>query len=342
MSVVVLGDTQAVAAAAYVSAQSGRRVDLVRSDAPAIQRVELSGQLRDAQVVPHLDLPDGPIEAVIVVTRSRSLYELLKPLALRLAGLPLLLAPGGFAGALRVDAWFKSWGLPAPLVGEVTGFPVGGEAHVDHFAIRSVKHLLPVAGLDADTTAEVHRVFVALLPELVSSEMTTTSLSNTNHMIHPGVVVANAARVDNGEPFTFYRSGISPAVGRLLERVDRERMGLVESLGGRSRSVRDWMVDFYAPEGMAGKDIIECLGTFVPFADVAGPTHLDYRYLVDDVPHGLAQWAGLARSMDLPVPYMDALLLVLGAMAPDLDLGGDQQAAHLFRQFLTTHQGVPA
>lgn len=342
MSVVVLGDAQAVATAAYVSAQSGRRVDLVRADAPAIERVELSGRFRSAQVVPCLDLPEGPIEAVVVVARSCSLYEVLRPWAVRLAGLPLLLAPGGFAGALRVDAWFRSWGLPAPLVGEATGFPAGGEAREDHFAIRSVKHLLPVAGLDADATADLHHVFVALLPELVPSQLTTTSLSNTNHMIHPGVVLANAARVDNGEPFTFYRSGISPAVGRLLERVDTERMGLVEILGGRRRSVRDWMLDFYAPEGMAGEDIIECLGTFGPFADVTGPTHLDYRYLVDDVPHGLAQWAGLARSMDVPVPHMDGLLAVLGAMAPGLDLGADQQAAHLFRQFLTTHQGVPA
>ncbi|WP_109472016.1 NAD/NADP octopine/nopaline dehydrogenase family protein [Ornithinimicrobium cavernae] len=342
MSVVVLGDTQAVAVAGYVAGMSGRRVHLVRPDAPPFREVEVGPEVHAVEVVGAAQVPPGPIEALVVVAESRVLADLLQPLAPRLTGTRILLAPGGFGGVLRVRAWFQEWGLPEPQVAEATGFPVSGRVVGERLSVHSIKRTLPVAGVDETATAALHDYFVALLPELVPSDLTTTSLSNTNHMIHPGVVLANLSRVDNGEAFTLYRSGVSPAVGRLLTAVDQERVELVDRLGGRAAGVRDWMQDFYAAGGMSGEDIGECLLSYDAFGLVPAPVRLDYRYLVDDVPFGLAQWARLADSVGVDVPHMRSLLTLLRAIAPELDLGADEQAAHLFTQFLASHQGVPA
>lgn len=341
MSVAVIGDTQAVPVAAYVAAVSRRRVHLLREDALRVQEVELGGDVLAVDVVSATDLPPD-LEAVVVVAESRGLYELLRPLAFRLAGVPVLLAPGGFAGVLRVRAWFEAWGLQAPDVAEATGFPVGGQV-VGHCLVpRLIKHNLPMAAVDEASTDRLKGVFAGLLPQLVASDPITTSMSNTNHMIHPGVVLLNASRVDNGEPFTFYRSGLSPAVRHLLEAVDGERVRLMERLGVEPRSARDWLVDFYEPEGMAGGDIVQCLQSFVPFAGVLAPNTLRYRYLLDDVPFGAAQWSALAEHLDVDVPHLDALLTSLRSLAPHLDLDPDAQTAHLFRQHLAITQGVPS
>lgn len=342
MTVAVLGDVQAGPVAAYAAAVSGRPVHLLRPEASPVTEVEAGGVSRPVEVIRTDSLPGEPLDAVIVVAQSRHLRELLQPLASRLGGVPLLLAPGGFAGALRVSAWFQEWGLEAPMVAEATGFPVSGTTDGHLLRTRILKRAMPMASVDADATAYLHKVFVRLLPELTPSDLVTTSLSNTNHMIHPGVVLLNAARIDNAEAFIFYREGISPAVGRLLETVDAERVELARLLGAQPLGVRDWMIRFYGQEGMSGAGIAECLQGFASFAQGLGPTSLDYRYLVDDIPFGLGQWAGLAADVGLATPSMNALLTTLTACAPDLNLGADPEAAMLFRQFHTTTQGVPA
>lgn len=339
MSVAVVGDTQAVAVAAYVAAVSQRRVHLVREDAIKVRQVELGVELCAVDVVTSTELP-AQLDALIVVAESRGLRELVRPMATRLSGVPVLLAPGGFAGVLRARAWFKEWGLQAPDLAEATGFPVGADVVGQRLVLRGIKHNLPVAAVDQESTRRVHRVFADLLPHLIASDLITTSLSNTNHMIHPGVVLANASRVDNGEPFRLYRGGLSQVVRHLLEAVDGERLQLMDRLGVAPRTLRDWMVGFYESEGMAGQDIVQCLQTFPPFADVPGPSTLNHRYLLDDVPFGVAQWSALARHLDVEVPHTDALLSSLRTLAPHLDLAPDAEAAHLLLDHLAITQGV--
>lgn len=338
MTILVLGEQQATNVAGYVAALSGRRVHLSQASPVKLSSVTMGGDTHEVDVV-H-GLPEGPITAAIVVTESRLLKQVLKPLAHRLAGVPLLLAPGGFAGALRVLEWFREWGVEAPRVAESTGFPVSGTRSGAVLHCHTVKHRLPMAAERADETAQLHEIFVQLLPELVPSDLVTTSLTNTNHAIHPPIVMLNAVRIQNGESFIFYRSGISQAAGRLIDALDAERLQLVDRLGGEATDIQQWFLRFYGPEGMAGTGVIECLKTFEPFAESAAPTTLDYRYLIDDVPHGIAQWSALAHALSIPVPQIDALLAILGTIAPDLSLEADPQGAHLFQSYLGALEGV--
>lgn len=343
MTIAVLGDVQSLFTAAYCAALSGSTVHLVRPEAPQVREVVVEGEARPVEVVVTHSLPAGPLEAVVIVAESRHLRGVIEPIAARLSGVPLLLSPGGFAGVLRVRAWFAEWGMEPPLVAEATGFPVSGTVADGRMVPASLKRGMPIASIDEESTARAHEIFVRLLPGLTPADLVTTSLSNTNHMIHPGVVLVNATRIDNGETFVFYRSGISPAVAPLLESVDAERVALARRLGAEALDVREWLLRFYAEEGMAGDDVAECLRGFEPFGSSSAPDRLDYRYLVDDIPFGAAQWAALAASLGVPTPRLEALLSTIQCLAPHLDLRPDPEAAQLFRQFLTpTLQGVPA
>lgn len=342
MDIVVLGERQATGVAGYIAATTGRDVVLLGPSPTEVRTVGLAGQSHPVNIVGRQDLSGLEPEAVVIVTESRALREVIEPLRHQLAGVPLLLAPGGFGGVLRVRAWFEEWGLTPPLVAEASGFPASGSLKDGMLDVRSIKRRLPMAAEDRFATERLHAVFVQLLPELVSADLATTSLSNTNHMIHPGVVLLNAVRVERGEPFSFYRGGLSPAVGRLIDAVDAERVELANRAGAEAHGVREWLIRFYGHEGMAGEGIVECLKTFDSFENVPSPPSLDYRYLVDDVPHGVAQWSLLARELGLDVPHIDGLLATLRTIAPDLSLEPDPLTVKLFLQHLPSSQGVTA
>ena len=59
-----------------------------------------------------------------------------------------------------------------------------------------------------------------------------TSLQNGNPVIHPTITLMNVALIERTKgDFDFYHEGVTPAVGRLIEAVDRERIAIGKKLG---------------------------------------------------------------------------------------------------------------
>jgi hypothetical protein len=112
--------------------------------------------------------------------------------------------------------------------------------------------------------------------------------------------------------------------------VDEERRAVCRAVGADDRSARDWLLGFYRADGMRGDTLVSCLTSYPGFETVPGPTTLDYRYLADDVPHGVAQWAALGRRLGVPTPTIDHLLAMLAVIAPALALEADQEGLDLF------------
>ena len=326
MSLLVTGAVQALATAAYAALSSGERVlvSIPGTGTALPSHAELDGRSHRVDLAPFDPVTDQ-LTGVIVVSESRDLPRRIDELGAAIDGLPVLLAPGGFAGALRAQQL-----NPSLRVAETTGFPVSGAVDGDSVALGSVKQHLPLAAAEAEQTAPLVDVWRAYLPELWSADLRTTSLANTNHLIHPPLTLLNAVRIDRGEEFTFYRAGISAAADRLLTAIDQERRALCAAVGADSRSGHAWMVGFFGGGGMEGASLVECLATYPPFASVQGPSTLDYRYLTDDVPHGIAAWAALGRRLDVPTPHLDRLLEQISTIAPHLDLDHDAQAIDLF------------
>lgn len=334
MTLAVLGDPQAVAAAGYAAVRTSERVQLTLSadGAPSFTRVV--GAYDGAVDVVGTPSPDA--DAYLLICTSQALPALVERHRERLAGRPLLLAPGGFGGALRVRRLFERWGLPTPLVGETTGFPVMGGPDGDAIGINSLKRGLPVAGCDDAATRALMQTFGPFFDAFTGSDLATTSLSNTNHMIHPAITVANAARIARGDAFTFYREGLAPELNGLIEAVDAERLAAVRALGGEELSVTGWMLRFYGdgPQAMRGDRIIDCLGTYAPFETTSAPTTLDHRYLTDDVPHGAAAHLAVAEALGLDAPATRGIVTTAGLL-----LGRDLSAdAEVVRDFLAVAQ----
>ena len=92
---------------------------------------------------------------------------------------------------------------------------------------------LMFAALPARDTDALHWLVQPLYPEIVAaSNVLETGLSNMNAVFHPPGMLMNAGWIEHTEGgFLFYREGITPAVGRVMEVLDDERLAVARRLG---------------------------------------------------------------------------------------------------------------
>ena len=90
-----------------------------------------------------------------------------------------------------------------------------------------------LAALPAKNTARVLDAIRDVYPHMAAAKnVLQTSLQNGNPVIHPAVTLLNAALIERtAGDFLFYEDGVTPAVGRLIEAVDLERISIGRALG---------------------------------------------------------------------------------------------------------------
>lgn len=221
----------------------------------------------------------------------------------------ILLTPGGVGGALAFRTALQDNGSGLPIIAELPGFPYLATLDNGILTIDVLKQGIAIGVLPSSETEAVRSRFAEAIPGLLpASSVLETGLKNTNVMIHPAVTLLNAARVEHGEIFHFYREGIGPSAGRLIDAMDRERRQLARALGVDDAPIEALMTRYYADDGMIGDSIYEQLATFEPFAATAGPAGFDHRYVRDDIPFGIAPMASIGRQIGVPMPLTAALV----------------------------------
>src|SRR6185437_9337480 len=120
------------------------------------------------------------------------------------------------------------------------------------------------------------------------------------------VTLLNTGLIErSGSAFLFYEEGVTEAVGRAIEAVDRERIAIGEALGVPVRSDPDLgVVQGYMHEANYSTGYSTAPG----FLGIGAQSQLDNRYLTEDVGYSLVFLADLARRVDVPTPTMDALI----------------------------------
>lgn len=260
-------------------------------------------------------------EVVMVAAPAVAHEPFAEALAPRLGGSELLfLNPGHTGGALHFAHALARAGLaePPPIAESVTLTYIcrlKGDARVEVY--RRTANLLAAAFPGKLTAAAVARLS-ALYPALVPArDALETGLSNINAILHPAGMVANAGWIEaTGGDFFFYREGIGPAVARLIEAVDRERLRLVGALGLEPRS----FVEIFHAAGLtsdsarASGSVHAAAQESAPNRSIKAPPRLKHRYLDEDVGYGLVPMAELARLFGIETPVIDALITLAGTL----------------------------
>ncbi len=319
MRILILGAEPPALALAALAARRGHRVRLAPPDGAlggiaAAGGVDVSGLgpagFASLSVIRLGRTEIGRADLIVVATPLNEHPSVAALLGLANARAGLLLVPGGVGGA------FAFGHLSLAFVAEVPGFPLLAEFDGEHsLRVRAVKRALPVGVLPAHQRAHALDMVRDLVPDAAAADSTLeTSLSNTNVLIHPPLVLANWPRVEAGTPFRLYREGLTAAGARLIERIDAERRAVAAAYHVSPIPLVDLLLRFYADQGMRSGDVAELLGTFPPFADTPGPRSPDHRYLTDDVPFGLVPLAALAGAAGVHVPTLNAVIEVLSSL----------------------------
>ncbi|MGD2271253.1 MAG: NAD/NADP octopine/nopaline dehydrogenase family protein [Desulfobacterales bacterium] len=139
-----------------------------------------------------------------------------------------------------------------------------------------------------------------------------TSLQNGNPVIHPAITLMNVALLERtmGD-FEFYHEGVTPAVGRLIEAVDRERIAIGKKLGVEVIPDPELgVMQGYMTEATYDNGFITAPG----FEGVKAQSSLDYRYFNEDVGYGLVFLQKLGEQVGVATPVMSAVITLVSQL----------------------------
>jgi opine dehydrogenase len=133
-----------------------------------------------------------------------------------------------------------------------------------------------------------------------------TSLQNGNPVIHPPITLMNVGLIERtGGDFEFYHEGVTPAVGRLIEAVDNERIAIGKKLGVEVIPDPELgVMQGYMTEATYDSGFVTSPG----FAGVKAQPSLDYRYFNEDVGYGLVFLHKLGQQVGVATPVMSAVI----------------------------------
>ncbi|MBU1050887.1 NAD/NADP octopine/nopaline dehydrogenase family protein [Candidatus Bipolaricaulota bacterium] len=136
-------------------------------------------------------------------------------------------------------------------------------------------------------------------------------LVDYNAITHTPPMVCNAAKIEMGTKnfCLFGKAENTPAVVRLIGKIDRERMAIGEKIGLKQYTLEEEiMMVKWNPNG---EDFVLPLydAIHTPFLEVCeGPFALDVRHLTEDIPYGLVTFSSLGKLFGVPTPFTDAII----------------------------------
>jgi opine dehydrogenase len=253
----------------------------------------------------------------------------------------VLICPGSCAGAI---AFKRTVGLalddPRHVVGETSTLPYA--VRITEPGVVRVFHKLTsgvyLAGLPRSGTERLHALVREVWPAVEPADSVfQTTLQNGNPVIHPAVTLLNAGLLERtGGDFLFYEEGVTKAVGRLIEAVDRERLAIAAGLGVTILSEPALGVR----QGyMREENYSTGYSTAPGFLGIRAQNRLDHRYLTEDVGYSLVFLSDLAARLGVPTPVMNSVIAIASVvLARDLTAEGKRTMSTLGLDDMTPAQ----
>lgn len=254
------------------------------------------------------------IMVVVPATAHQNMARLLGPHLQD--GQIVILNPGRTGGALEFAEALKRMGVKTfSYIGETqTLLYVCRLTNPGQVKIMGIKNAVPLATIPAyhlpDVLPIVNKVIQQFTP---GDNVLKTSLGNTGALFHPALTVLNAAWIEQSHgDFEFYHQGASPAVARVLEVLDKERISIAAALGIRVPSAREWLFNAY---GVAEDNLYRSIQAYKGYSGLKAPNRIDHRYVAEDVPYSLVPMASLGAHLGVPVPTMEGIIHLASILA---------------------------
>ena len=287
------------------------------------RRIRLAGVLEGETEIPVItgDIAEaiGGSDIVMVVIPTIYQGSIAEAMAPHITlSQTIILNPGATGGALEVRNTLRRHGAPAEVVVAETDTllyacrsPRPGEV-----VIHGVKEHVGIATLPARQALRLTAALNTVFPQFQAvSSVLVTSLSNPNAMVHPAPTLLNAGRIESRSPFDYYSEGVTPSLARVVERIDTERLAVARGLGVEVPSIQDFYLKSY---GVRGPTLHEQIQQVRAYDGIKGPTALNTRYLLEDIPTGLVPLSYLGGALGVSTPTMQAVV-TLGSILLERD-----------------------
>lgn len=220
----------------------------------------------------------------------------------------IVLNPGRTGGAFEFRQVFREAGCTADVTlaeAETFLFASRSEGPAEAHIFRR-KNTLPLAALPATRTPEVLDLVQEVYPQFIAAKnVLYTSLNNMGAIFHPALTLLNAGWIEaTSGDFEFYIDGVTPTIGRILERLDRERVTVATALGVRAQTAQEWLARAYSAHG---DTLQEAIHANPGYRGITAPRVLRHRYIFEDVPYSLVPIAELGHRFGVDVVGMEAL-----------------------------------
>jgi opine dehydrogenase len=284
-----------------------RRLDHL-GDVIRKHRIRLSGVISGegsiALVSDSLEKVLCDVELVMVTTTAdahRTLAEQMAPYLY--AGQKVVLNPGRTFGALEFAKVLCGMGVHGVLVAEAQSLIYACRLEAPGYVrIIAVKDRVLLAAYPARDTEQVLAKLNTILPCFIKAEhVLETSLENIGAILHPPVMLLNAAAIERGNLFYFYQD-MTSAVADLIQAVDAERLAVGAAFGVKLLSVGDWIS--YAYKGSTGSTFLEKIHRNSAYHMIKAPNTLYSRLLLEDVPTGVIPIAELGKLSGVDTPLL--------------------------------------
>ena len=248
-------------------------------------------------------------DAVMVCTQAlahegvaREVAPFLRP------GQVIIINPGSTGGALQFAQVFRAIGVKKqPVMVETSTLTYGVRAKGAsvHFSVKANRVLYGV--FPGRAAASLAPELEALYPGFVRGRsVLEAGLNNGNPVIHPPITILNAGRIEKqGPAMKYYADGVSPAVARMIRKLDEERMAILRALGYPAQAEPVTCIQ----QGYAeSEDYFKCYGQGSGFVEFTSPDTLDHRYFHEDIGMGLVMLCSLGEFLQVPTPACRAFV----------------------------------
>jgi len=327
MNVAIIGAGNGGQALAGLLASKGCNVTICDVNRVIIEElnndttIELTGHINAKGIIVNatVDAADAikGSELILIVTTAIAHGPLARQLAPVLEdGQTVILCPGRTGGALVFRQELEKTGFSKRIY--------LAEAQTLLYACRliktgvvnivGVKDSVRIAALPSSDTGHVINILNQYFSVFVPSpNILWTSLENYGAVFHSANVIFNAAAIERGESFYFYRD-MTPQVVSFIEKLDNERINVAKAYGIELMTASEWLEKTY---GVTGVSLYERMVNNEAYKSILAPKYIRCRQLTEDVPTGAIPIVELGKAAGVDVNAFESLINITQELLSD-------------------------
>lgn len=329
MNITIIGAGNTGIAMAAHAAQAGENVTLWNRSEKTIEKLQDTHVLHAEGVIEgdfEIDLITTDMkaalkdpDAILITTPAFSHAELAEQIAKYIAHETLIiLFPGRTFGALEFLEVYNHFNkdVKQTVAETQTAIYTCRKTAEDAVEILSIKNNVLISSIS--NKEEDNQNIFDQLPNFIKEHleparsMIETSIGNVGLIFHCTPLLLNTGWTENkGHSYMYYREGITPSIGRLLEKIDAERIEVSKALGLEVENVKEWLYRAYE---VTGDTIHEAIQKVEPYRNIEAPNTLDYRYITEDVPFGLVPLEAVGKEVGVDMHYTGIIIDLASAL----------------------------